>query len=105
MANAGKREYAKAAPTMLEFLSLCAIRQSGGEFVDVATIQNLLRRRAQIEYSDAAYYTMLNRMCKTGLLFETKQDRHRGESSLFFTLTDEGNRFITEWLGKLTSVL
>ena len=105
MAIPTKRKYTKHAPTLFEFLTLCAIRRSGGEFVDVLTVETALRRRGQLDLPLATIYAILRRMCDEELLFVTEDRRQRNESRLYYSLTDQGNRFITEWLGRLTAML
>lgn len=105
MAINEKRGYTKHGPTLFEFLSLCAIRRSGGEFVDVLTIETALRRRGQLELPRSTMYQLLKRMCDDGLLFVVEERQGRNESRLFYTITDAGNRFVTEWLGRITAML
>jgi DNA-binding MarR family transcriptional regulator len=100
-----KRAYTKHAPTLFEFLILCAIRRSGGELVDVLTIETALRRRGQLELPKATIYMILRRMCDQELMFVIEESRHKNESRMYYSLTDQGNRFITEWLGRLTAML
>lgn len=54
---------------MHEFIVLCAIRKSGGEFVDVLTIMKVLAQRAQVQFPVSATYVLLKRMEKDGLVF------------------------------------
>jgi DNA-binding MarR family transcriptional regulator len=105
VAIADKRAYTKNAPTLFEFLTLCAIRRSGGELVDVLTIETALRRRGQLELPRSTIYQILRRMCDQELVFVIEESRQKNESRMYFSLTDQGNRFITEWLGRLTAML
>ena len=95
----------RSVPTMHEFIVLCAIRKSGGEFVDVLTIMKVLAQRAQVEFPVSATYVLLKRMEKDGLVFMTEEKRPRGESRQFYSLTDAGYAFLTEWFGKITAML
>lgn len=99
-----KRAKMKYMPTMHEFAVLSAIRKSGGEFVDVATIMTCLRHRAQIEFPATGCHTILRRFDREGLVFCTEQSGQRGESRMFYTLTDQGHAFLTEWLGKIAAM-
>ena len=99
------RKRVKNAPTLFEFLTLCAIRHSGGELVDALTIETALRRRGQLELPPSTLYQILHRMCEADLVFVIEEKRQRNESRLYYSLTDQGNRFITEWLGRLTAML
>lgn len=100
------RKYNRSVPTMHEFIVLCAIRKAGGEFVDVPTLMTALRQRAQVEFPHTATYTILRRLEKDGLVFMTDQPHaNRGESRHFYSLTDEGFAFLTEWFGKITAML
>lgn len=89
---------------MLEYALLCAIRQSGGEFVDVLTILSALRRRAQIDMQAPSAYTILKRMEAEGLVFRVEESRPKGESRHFYTLTDAGFAFITLWAGRIVAL-
>lgn len=99
-----KRPKMKNMPTMHEFAVLSAIRKSGGEFVDVATIMTVLRQRAQIEFPVTGCHTILRRLDADGLVFVTEQGGNMGESRLFYTITDKGNAFLTTWLGRIAAM-
>jgi DNA-binding MarR family transcriptional regulator len=105
VANAGTREKAKHTPTMLEFLVMAAVRKSSGEFVDMLTVAQALRHRAQIDLPPTNLYGIMHRLEKAGLVFETRESRQRGESRHFYTITDAGHAYLTQWTGRLLAML
>jgi DNA-binding PadR family transcriptional regulator len=84
---------------------MVAIKQAGGEFVDVPTIM-LRIGRAGLETEESTIGVLAKRMEQRGYLFRTDQKwRPRGEPFVFYSLTEAGVAWIEHWTTKLKELL
>lgn len=93
------------APTFLELMVLAAIRKKGSEFVDRASIIDVLDKQARFQTGSGSVAEVLKRLEREGLVFRTDDTKRIGESWVFYTLTEEGQDRLTRWLDQVIEMI
>jgi len=94
-------------PTLFEVTCMAAIKQAGGEFVDMPTIRLRLSRHG-IEITEGAIYLIMKRLEARKLVWRTEHTRSttpKGEAFVFFTLDDVGLEWLALWSKQLKDLL
>lgn len=89
---------------MFEFLVLSGMKRSGGEFVDAPTIVHAIWRYAQMDLPLGSVYVVLRRLENAECVWMTKEDRARGESRHYYTMTDAGYAQQAAMLGRIMAL-
>lgn len=101
----GAKTRQRYSPTIYEVLVLCAIRKCGNLDVDVASIQSAFDRYAHTTLTTSTAHMVLKRMYAQGLVAVRREKRGKGESFVFYTLTEEGVAALAVWLDAIVEMI